>query len=72
MLTAEQNDELTPNGAIHSVSELTLGGIHDWKIAEHVKFGLGASYTFDFVPQLTPTYGSNPHGILGFVRLKLE
>jgi len=68
----EQNHELAPGGAIHDVSELTLGGIHDWKIAEHVKFGLGASYTFDFVPSLTPTYGSNPHGILGFARLKLE
>jgi hypothetical protein len=68
----EQNDELVPGGAIHSVSELTLGGIRDWNIAKHVKFGLGASYTFDFVPQLTPTYSTNPHGIFGFMRLKLE
>ena len=69
----EQNDELVPGGAIHEVSALTLGGIHDWKIADHVKFGLGASYTFDFVPQpLKTVYGSDPHGVLGFARLKLE
>jgi len=51
----EQNNELVTGSAIHDVGELTLGGIHDWKVADHFKFGLGASYTFDFVPSpLTP------------------
>jgi hypothetical protein len=69
----EQNNELVPGNAIHDVGELTLGGIHDWKVADHFKFGVGASYTFDFVPSpLTPTYGSDPHGALLFVRLAAE
>jgi hypothetical protein len=69
----EQNNELVTGSAIHDVGELTLGGIHDWKVADHFKFGVGASYTFDFVPsQLTPTYGSDPHGALLFVRLAAE
>jgi len=69
----EQNNELVPGNAIHDVGELTLGGIHDWKVADHFKFGVGASYTFDFVPSpLTTTYGSDPHGALLFVRLAAE
>jgi len=69
----EQNNELVPGSAIHDVGELTLGGIHDWKVADHFKFGVGASYTFDFVPSpLTPTYGTDPHGALLFVRLAAE
>jgi hypothetical protein len=69
----EQNNELAPGGAVRAVGALMLGGIHDWTLAEHVKFGAGASYTFDFAPAaLTPSYGSDPHGVLGFARLKLE
>jgi hypothetical protein len=69
----EQNTEIDAAGAVRSVGELTLGGIRDWLVAEHTKFGLGASYTFDFVPSaVTPTYGSNPHGAMVFARVTLE
>jgi hypothetical protein len=69
----EQNNELVTGSAIHDVGELTLGGIHDWKVADHFKFGLGASYTFDFVPSpLTPAYGSDPRGAMVFIRLAAE
>jgi hypothetical protein len=69
----EQNDEIDATGTVRSVGELTLGGIHDWKVAAHAKFGLGASYTFDFVPSaVIPSYGSDPHGAMVFVRLALE
>jgi len=36
--------------------------------------GFRALYDFDFVPDaLAPSYGSsNPHGAMGFVRLKLD
>jgi hypothetical protein len=65
----EQNDEIAASGAIEKVGELTLGAIRDFHVAEHVKFGLGALYAFDFVPHgITPTYGSNPHGTMLFVR----
>ena len=66
----EQNNELDALGRTVSVSELTLGAIHDWPIAEHLRFGLGALYAFDFVPSdIVLSYGSNPHGSLAFVRL---
>lgn len=65
----EQNNELVPSGAIEHVGELTLGGIRDFRLAEHLRFGLGALYAFDFVPSLNPFYGSDPHGVMGFVRL---
>jgi hypothetical protein len=69
----EQNNEIDSTGAVRAVGEFTLGGIHDWKVADHAKLGLGASFTFDFVPSsATPHYGGDPHGALVFVRLALE
>jgi len=69
----EQNSEIAANGAVRSVGELTLGGIHDWKVADHAKLGLGASYTFDFVSSaITPAYGSDPRGAMVFARISLE
>jgi hypothetical protein len=47
--------------------------IRDWLVTEHTKFGLGASYTFDFVPSaVAPTYGSDPHGAMSFEGVTLE
>ncbi len=68
-----QNSEIDAAGMVRSVGELTLGGIHDWKVADHTKLGLGASYAFDFIPSaVIPSYGSDPHGAMVFVRLVLE
>jgi len=59
--------------SVRGVGALTLGGIHDWKVADHAKIGLGASYAFDFVPSgVTPEYGGSPGGAMVFVRLGLE
>ena len=69
----EQNSEIDASGAVRGVGVLTLGGIHEWRLADHAKFGLGASFTLDFVPSsVSPSYGSDPHGGLVFVRLALE
>jgi len=69
----EQNAEVDAAGAVRGVGALTLGGIHDWPVADHAKIGLGASYTFDFVPSaITPSYGGSPGGAMVFVRLGLE
>jgi nitrous oxide reductase accessory protein NosL len=66
----QQNSELDDAGRVKAVAALTLGGIHDWRVAEHLKLGLGALYTFDFVPSsITPSYGGDPHGIMVFLRL---
>jgi hypothetical protein len=66
----EQNSELDAFERTRSVGELTLGAIHDWPVAEHFKLGLGGLYAFDFTPSaIVPTYGDNPRGFMGFVRL---
>ncbi len=67
------SDELVPTAGIQTAGEFTLGAIHDWRVAEHAKFGLGALAAFDFVPgALTPSYGAGPHGTMVFVRLVAE
>jgi hypothetical protein len=53
-------------------AELTLGAIHDWKVVEHWKFGVGALYAFDFVPSVSPSYGSDPHGMMAFIRVAAD
>jgi len=69
----EQNAEIDATGVTRAVGELTLGGIRDFSLAEHVKFGLGALYTFDFVPSpVVPVYGGDPHGAMVFGRIALE
>lgn len=66
----QQNNELDALERVRAVSDLAIGVIHDWPIAEHWRFGLGALYTFDFVPSdIVPSYGSDPHGFMSFVRL---
>ncbi len=65
-----ESDELFAAATPRTVGELTLGAIHDWRVAEHLKLGLGGLYTFDFVPAAaTPLYGGGPHGAALFVRL---
>ena len=69
----EENNELAANGATARAGKLSLGAIHDWRIAEHWKIGLGGSYDFVFVPSsLTPSYGSDPHGAMVFTRVVVE
>jgi hypothetical protein len=66
----EDNDELFPSGAIKTVGEVSLGAIRDWKVAEHLSFGIGGLYSFDFAPSAVPAYGSDPHGTMLFVRVR--
>ncbi|HEY1630418.1 MAG TPA: hypothetical protein VGF56_03845 [Rhizomicrobium sp.] len=61
----EENDEVS-GGAIARIGETTLGAIHDWRVSERWKLGLGGLYTFDFAPV---SYGSDPHGAMIFTRL---
>jgi hypothetical protein len=67
------NAELVASGAVEKVAEVTLGAIHDWRVRRHLKFGIGAQQTFDFVPSaLSAAYGSDPRGTMAFVRLKID
>jgi hypothetical protein len=67
------NAELAASGAVERVAEVTIGVVHDWRVRRHLKFGLGAQQTFDFVPgALGAAYGSDPRGTMAFVRLKID
>jgi hypothetical protein len=64
------SDELVPGPQVRNAGEVSLGAIHDWRLADHLKFGLGGLYTFDFTPySATDGYGGGAHGAMGFVRL---
>ncbi len=73
-----ETDELVPgvgggHGALYTVSKASLGVVRDWRIANHVRFGLGGLYAINNVPKaLEPLYGDNPNGTMLFVRLKIE
>jgi hypothetical protein len=72
------NDELTPavdghHGPIFTVGKVSLGAIHDWPVSQHLTFGIGALYAWNFLPgALDAAYGDDPSGTMAFVRLKLR
>jgi hypothetical protein len=71
------NDELRVAQSVeapaYTVEELSVGLVHDWRVLEHLKLGLGGLYAFDFVPApLTAQYGHDPAGAMVFVRLKVD
>jgi hypothetical protein len=50
-----------------------LGVVHDWRLSEHVRFGLGGLYAVNRVPNaLEPIYGGDPDGGMVFIRLKID
>lgn len=64
------SDELLPGAKVRDAGETTIGAIRDWRLADHVKLGLGGLYTFDFTPSSsTRGYGGGAHGAMGFLRL---
>ncbi|MFL5043374.1 MAG: hypothetical protein ACJ8EA_00900, partial [Xanthobacteraceae bacterium] len=55
------------------VFKLSVGGIYDFPLAEHFKFGIGGLVSKYGVPAgLTPFYGSDPTSYMVFVRLKVS
>jgi hypothetical protein len=72
-----ENNELTFAGGHHGptwdVGKVSLGAIRDFRIAPHLRLGLGAQVTQNFVPAaLEPLYAGDPRGAMAFVRLKLD
>lgn len=72
-----QSNELTFSGGGHGptydVGKVSVGVIHDWRIARHAQFGLGGLYALNLTPaSLDGLYGGDPHGVMGFVRLKID
>jgi hypothetical protein len=70
---AIESGELFSKAGVKTAEELTFGVIHDWRVTEHAKFGIGGLYAFDFVPgTAVPWYGGDPHGAMVFLRLIAE
>ncbi len=73
-----ETDELEPgpgggHGPLYTVSKASVGAVHDWRLGEHTRLGLGALYAVNRVPAaLEPAYGGDPDGMMVFVRLKVE
>lgn len=72
-----ENNELTTvrghHGPVSEVGKISVGALHDWRIAEQIKFGVGGLYTVNFVPRgLEPAYDGQPNGLMAFVRLKID
>ena len=69
-------DELKPgllHGPAQTVAKVSVGAVHDWRIAPHLNLGLGGLYAANLVPgALAASYGGDmPTGGMVFVRLKL-
>jgi len=72
-----ENNELASMGGHHGptyrVGKASIGAIRDWRVARHLKLGLGALYAYNWVPAgLQPLYGGSPDGAMAFLRLKVE
>jgi hypothetical protein len=54
------------------VGKLSLGGIYDFPVADHLKLGVGGLVSRYGIPgELKPFYGSDPTSYMVFVRLKV-
>ena len=62
------------HGPAFKVGKISLGAVHDFKVADNLSLGVGGLFAVNFVPDgLAPLYGgNNPTGAMGFVRLKLD
>ena len=72
-----ENDELDPaaghHGPAYGVGKVSIGAIRDFRVAPHLRLGLGAQFTQNFVPSaLEPLYAGDPRGAMAFVRLLLD
>ncbi|HET9354098.1 MAG TPA: hypothetical protein VFO32_08890, partial [Sphingomicrobium sp.] len=62
------------HGPAFKIGKISIGAVHDFRIAENLSLGVGGLFAVNFVPDgLAPLYGgNNPTGAMGFVRLKLD
>ncbi len=68
-----ETDELAlvHDGVVQSPGEVSLGVIRDWRVSEHVLFGVGGLVSHNWTDGLSASYGGDPNGAMGFVRLKI-
>jgi hypothetical protein len=62
----------SPDGRIFTVDKISLGYIRDWRVADHLKFGMGGLVSrYGFPAALDRAYG-DPTSFMIFLRLKLS
>ncbi len=71
------NDELGATGGHHGpaarVGKLSLGALHDVRLAPHLRLGAGGLWAFNFVPAgLEPSYGGDRDGAMLFLRITID
>jgi hypothetical protein len=66
--------DIEEHGPAYTVGKVSLGAVHDFKVAENLALGVGGLLAVNFVPDgLEHEYGgNNPIGAMGFLRLKIE
>ena len=73
---AEQNELLFVgghHGPAFGVGKVSIGAVRDFRLAGHVRFGIGGLYAINFVPaQLEALYGGDPPGAMLFLRLRVD
>jgi len=72
----EQNELLSVgghHGPSLDVGKMSIGALREFRLAEHVRIGVGGLYAFNFVPpRLEALYGADPNGAMLFIRLKVD
>ena len=71
------NDELVliggVPGPVYAVGKVSVGLVRDFRVAEHLKLGVGGLYALNRVPAgLESAYGSDPSGAMVFMRLLVD
>ncbi|MGQ0558028.1 MAG: hypothetical protein ACT4OE_00315 [Sphingosinicella sp.] len=61
------------HGPTFQVGKVSAGAIRDFRLAPHVRLGIGGLYAFNFVPgALEASYDGDPRGAMLFVRLRID
>jgi hypothetical protein len=70
-----ENDELAGagHGPAYRVGKVSLGAMHDFRAAPHVRLGVGGLWAFNFVPAgLESSYAGDRDGAMLFLRLRID
>ncbi len=66
-------DHAGHGGHVFTVNKVSLGGIYDFHLTNHLKFGIGGLVSkYAYPSSLDPLYGSDPTSYMVFFRLKLS
>ena len=69
----DEDELLGHGGAIFTQTKFSAGYIYDFRLAEHMKLGIGGLASKYIVPSgLAAAYGRDPTSVMAFLRLKLQ